>query len=90
MYPALVLGPVLGSDFSTSLEAVRKLCWLLSDGLLYIFDEPTKGVDVGARADLPHQIGALAFANKAVVYDLLFKTAAETLRTNSTAGERPA
>src|SRR6202521_615548 len=30
---------------------------------------------------LPAAIGALAFANKAVVYDLLFKTAAETLTT---------
>ena len=30
---------------------------------------------------LPAEIGALAFANKAVVYDLLFRTAAETLTT---------
>ena len=30
---------------------------------------------------LPAAIGALAFANKAVVYDLLFRTAAETLTT---------
>ena len=31
---------------------------------------------------LPAAIGAIAFQNKAVVYDLLFKTAAETLTTN--------
>ena len=30
---------------------------------------------------LPAAIGAIAFQNKAVVYDLLFKTAAETLTT---------
>jgi hypothetical protein len=30
---------------------------------------------------LPAAIGAIAFHNKAVVYDLLFKTAAETLTT---------
>ena len=30
---------------------------------------------------LPAALGALAFANKAVVYDLLFRAAAETLTT---------
>ena len=30
---------------------------------------------------LPAEIGAIAFQNKAVVYDLLFRTAAETLLT---------
>ena len=30
---------------------------------------------------LPAGIGAIAFQNKAIVYDLLFRTAAETLTT---------
>lgn len=41
--------------------------WLLSDGLLYIFDEPTKGVDVGARAEIFRIMVELAKAGKSII-----------------------
>ena len=41
--------------------------WLLSDGLIYIFDEPTKGVDVGARAEIFRIMVELAKAGKSIV-----------------------
>ncbi len=41
--------------------------WLLSDGLIYIFDEPTKGVDVGARAEIFRIIVELAKAGKSII-----------------------
>jgi len=41
--------------------------WLLSDGLLYIFDEPTKGVDVGARAEIFRIMVGLAKAGKSII-----------------------
>jgi simple sugar transport system ATP-binding protein len=42
--------------------------WLIADAELYIFDEPTKGVDVGAKRDIFELIGLLAEAGKAVLY----------------------
>jgi ribose transport system ATP-binding protein len=41
--------------------------WLLSDATLYIFDEPTKGVDVGARADIFGLIVELAKNGKSII-----------------------
>ena len=41
--------------------------WLLSDGLIYIFDEPTKGVDVGARAEIFRIMVELAKAGKSII-----------------------
>jgi len=41
--------------------------WLMSDGLIYIFDEPTKGVDVGARAEIFRIMVELAKAGKSIV-----------------------
>ena len=41
--------------------------WLLSDGLLYIFDEPTKGVDVGARAEIFRIMVELAKAGRSII-----------------------
>lgn len=42
--------------------------WLASDSLLYILDEPTKGVDVGAKRDIFQLIQGLAAHGRAVLY----------------------
>lgn len=42
--------------------------WLITDAELYIFDEPTKGVDVGAKQDIFELIGGLAQRGKGVIY----------------------
>lgn len=41
--------------------------WLLSDPEIIIFDEPTRGIDVGAKRDIYLLIGRLAEAGKGVV-----------------------
>ena len=42
--------------------------WLLADSEVYIFDEPTKGVDVGAKKDIFELISGLAARGKSVLY----------------------
>jgi len=42
--------------------------WLIADADIYIFDEPTKGVDVGAKRDIFLLIGELAQKGKGVIY----------------------
>lgn len=42
--------------------------WLVSEADIYIFDEPTKGVDVGAKRDIFELIAALAKRGKVVLY----------------------
>jgi simple sugar transport system ATP-binding protein len=42
--------------------------WLASDCEMYIFDEPTKGVDVGAKQDIFHLIQDIAKQGKCVLY----------------------
>ncbi|HCC34259.1 MAG TPA: ABC transporter [Ruminococcaceae bacterium] len=42
--------------------------WLLSDAEIYIFDEPTKGVDVGAKREIFKLIENLAEKGKGVIY----------------------
>lgn len=42
--------------------------WLLSDAQIYIFDEPTKGVDVGSKAEIYSLIGELVKEGKSVIY----------------------
>ena len=42
--------------------------WLIADAEVYIFDEPTKGVDVGAKRDIFELIGELARQGKAIIY----------------------
>lgn len=42
--------------------------WLAADCELYIFDEPTKGVDVGAKQDIFHLINEIAKSGKGVIY----------------------
>lgn len=42
--------------------------WLIADAEVYIFDEPTKGVDVGAKKDIFELISGLAKRGKSVIY----------------------
>ena len=41
--------------------------WLLRDAAVYLFDEPTRGVDVGAKATIHELLAELADRGKAVV-----------------------
>ncbi len=42
--------------------------WLNTDAEIYIFDEPTKGVDVGAKRDIFELIEGLAENGKGIIY----------------------
>ena len=42
--------------------------WLAADCEVYMFDEPTKGVDVGAKQDIFHLINEIAKNGKGVLY----------------------
>ncbi|MFX0560742.1 sugar ABC transporter ATP-binding protein [Tepidibacillus infernus] len=42
--------------------------WLMANADVYIFDEPTKGVDVGAKHDIFELIGRMVSTNKGVIY----------------------
>ncbi|WP_214850662.1 sugar ABC transporter ATP-binding protein [Exiguobacterium sp. s138] len=42
--------------------------WLLADASVLVLDEPTKGVDVGAKAEIFQVIDQLAAERKAVIY----------------------
>jgi simple sugar transport system ATP-binding protein len=42
--------------------------WIISDADIYIFDEPTKGVDVGSKSDIYLLIGELAKRGKSIIY----------------------
>lgn len=42
--------------------------WLLVDADVYIFDEPTKGVDVGAKRDIYELVAELASRGKCILY----------------------
>jgi simple sugar transport system ATP-binding protein len=42
--------------------------WLLSEAEVFIFDEPTKGVDVGSKAEIYALIGELVKNGKSVIY----------------------
>ncbi|MDM5276862.1 sugar ABC transporter ATP-binding protein [Paenibacillus silvae] len=42
--------------------------WLETGADVFIFDEPTKGVDIGAKSDIFRIINELALAGKAVIY----------------------
>lgn len=42
--------------------------WLIANADVYILDEPTKGVDVGAKRDIFDLIGRLAEMGKAIIY----------------------
>lgn len=42
--------------------------WLMTDAAVYLFDEPTKGVDIGAKGDIFELIGRLASMGKGIIY----------------------
>ncbi|OAA93828.1 sugar ABC transporter ATP-binding protein [Clostridium coskatii] len=42
--------------------------WLVSDTKVYIFDEPTKGVDIGAKKEIFQLIEGLAEKGKSIIY----------------------
>jgi simple sugar transport system ATP-binding protein len=42
--------------------------WLLADAKIYVFDEPTKGIDVGSKRDMFDLIQRLAAGGKSIVY----------------------
>ena len=42
--------------------------WLETDARLFLFDEPTKGVDIGAKSDIYRLIGRLAQEGKGILY----------------------
>ena len=42
--------------------------WLNSESEIYIFDEPTKGIDVGAKRDMYELIENLAERGKGIIY----------------------
>lgn len=42
--------------------------WLNSESEIYIFDEPTKGIDVGAKQDMYELIEELAAQGKGIIY----------------------
>lgn len=42
--------------------------WIISDAEVYIFDEPTKGVDVGSKAEIYQLINELTKEGKCVIY----------------------
>ncbi|MEN1987316.1 sugar ABC transporter ATP-binding protein [Paenibacillus hubeiensis] len=42
--------------------------WLNTDAEVFVFDEPTKGVDIGAKSDIFKLINELAQAGKAIIY----------------------
>ena len=42
--------------------------WLMTEASVYLFDEPTKGVDVGAKGDIFDLIGGLAQSGKGILY----------------------
>ncbi|SIQ47716.1 simple sugar transport system ATP-binding protein [Paenibacillus sp. RU4T] len=42
--------------------------WIPTEASVYLFDEPTKGVDIGAKSDIFRVIGNLASQGKAILY----------------------
>ena len=42
--------------------------WLNSDAKIYIYDEPTKGIDVGAKQDMYELVERLAAEGKGAIY----------------------
>jgi len=41
--------------------------WLIADARVYVFDEPTRGIDVNAKAEFYKQMTELARAGKSII-----------------------
>jgi len=41
--------------------------WVAADASVFLFDEPTRGIDIGAKSEIYHLIEKLAQAGKAIV-----------------------
>ncbi len=59
---------VIGNLSGGNQQKVAVGKWLAADCKLYIFDEPTKGVDVGAKQDIFDLIHEIAKKGNAVIY----------------------
>ncbi|KIL49740.1 sugar ABC transporter ATP-binding protein [Jeotgalibacillus soli] len=59
---------VVGSLSGGNQQKVAIGKWLLGDAKVFLFDEPTKGVDVGAKAEIFRLIDNLAEQGKGVLY----------------------
>lgn len=42
--------------------------WLATNGKIFMFDEPTKGVDIGAKSEIYRLIGDIAQSGKSVIF----------------------
>ena len=56
----------MNSRAATSRRAILAR-WLLSDPSILILDEPTRGIDIGVKAEFYDMIGALAKEGKAIL-----------------------
>ena len=41
--------------------------WLMTEAMVYLFDEPTKGVDVGAKAEIYNELKKLTAQGKSIL-----------------------
>lgn len=57
----------VGSLSGGNQQKVVAAKWLLADPQVFVFEEPTRGVDVNARIELYHLINEVAQAGKAVI-----------------------
>nr|WP_239565163.1 sugar ABC transporter ATP-binding protein [Brevibacillus fulvus] len=62
------LGQLVGHLSGGNQQKVAIGKWLPTQARLFMFDEPTKGVDIGAKSDIYRLIGNLAQQQKGILY----------------------
>lgn len=62
------IGQLVGHLSGGNQQKVAIGKWLDTDAQIFMFDEPTKGVDIGAKSDIYRLIGKLAEQRKGVLY----------------------